>query len=70
VTADAGSASAVSASHQMTDLPLDLRARRCVVRLPVRAALPLAGALELLLVLADVDRAAITRFGAPVGELA
>jgi len=54
----------------MTDLPLDLRARRCVVRLPVRAALPLAGALELLLVLADVDRAAITRFGAPVGELA
>ena len=47
---------AVPASHQMTDLPLDLRASRCVVGLPHRIGLAFASAGDLLLVRAEADR--------------
>jgi hypothetical protein len=68
VAADAGAAAAVPASHQVTDLPFDLRAGRGVVSLPCQVALPRAGAGELLLVEADVDRPSVRGAGAPSGE--
>ena len=70
VPADTGAATAVAASHQMTDLALDLGAGRCVVGLPRRVGLPGASTLKLLLVEAEVDRAATGRGGAPVRERA
>jgi len=54
--ADTGASAAVPASHQMADLPLDLRASGCVVGLPRRICLALASAGEFLLVRAESDR--------------
>ena len=70
VAADAGAAAAVPASHQVTDFPFNLRAGRGVVSRPCRVGLPRAGAGELLLVEADVDRPSVRGAGAPGGERA
>ena len=51
-----GASAAVPASHQMADLPLDLRAGGLVVGVPRRICLALASAGELLLVRAETDR--------------
>ena len=48
--ADTGAPSAVSASHQMTDLALNLRAGGCVVGLPHWIGLAFASASDVLLV--------------------
>jgi hypothetical protein len=42
VPADASAATAVSASHQVSDLAFDFRAGGCVVGLPRRVGLPRA----------------------------
>ena len=59
VPADTSAAAAVPASHQMADLPFDLRAGCCVVGLPRGVGLSRASTGELLLVDADVDRASV-----------
>jgi hypothetical protein len=70
VPAHTSAATGVPASHQMTDLALDLRARGGVVGFPRWVGLPRASTLELLLVDADVDRASTGRGGAPVRQRA
>ena len=53
--ADTGASAAVLASHQVSDLPFDLRAGGCVVGFPRRICLPFAAACKLLLVRAKTD---------------
>ena len=54
--ADTGASAAAAASHQMADVPLDLRAGGLVVGLPRRICLAFASAGEFLLVRAETDR--------------
>ena len=63
--ADTGASAAVPASHQMADLPLDLRAGRLVVGLPRGIGLAFATASELRLVRAEADRPPSRSGGAP-----